>query len=431
MPDQREPVRRAVLFNGSDYVMGDTTVSIVVAEALVANHMALTVASVPGPALEELRRRVPSADVVELPPPLWTAARWRRPIVVALTGLRALRLLVRVRPALVHVPDRTVVSPLAMLAAVFARCPFVLHVHHFGTFRSKRRYRVLGRLARQVWCPSEFMRAKASDIGLGRAVVVANCVPPAHGPPVTRAEARAELGIPDAQVAAVVLARLSPFKGQATAIRAMGDARVRASGVHLYVVGSDTGEGRWDDPPRPDYERYLRELAASSGVADVVTFLGQRPGTVALAAADVAVLVSDDEPFGLTVLEAAQAGVPIIAGRSGATPEIVVDGHSAVLVPPRDPDALAAALSRLCTDRAEARRLAAAASAVPAAFSVERFHARVGELADQVAYHRRDERSAASTSAARGTTATGSAGSRVVHTSATSAAAPVAGRVDP
>ena len=80
-----------------------------------------------------------------------------------------------------------------------------------------------------------------------------------------------------------------------------------------------------------------------------------------LAAADVCVIPSRREGQGLTALEAMAAGVPLIASRVGGLAEMLTDSETALLVPPNDPDALAAALSRLQSDRRLRAKLAAAA----------------------------------------------------------------------
>lgn len=80
-----------------------------------------------------------------------------------------------------------------------------------------------------------------------------------------------------------------------------------------------------------------------------------------LAAADVCVIPSRREGQGLTALEAMAAGVPLIASRVGGLADMLVDSETALLVPPSDPDALAAALSRLQSDRRLRAKLAEAA----------------------------------------------------------------------
>jgi glycosyltransferase involved in cell wall biosynthesis len=78
-----------------------------------------------------------------------------------------------------------------------------------------------------------------------------------------------------------------------------------------------------------------------------------------LDALDVAVLSSDYEGSPLSVMEYMAAGLPVVSTRVGGVPELVEDGREGLLVPPRDPAALADAIGRLLRDPAEAERLGA------------------------------------------------------------------------
>lgn len=78
-------------------------------------------------------------------------------------------------------------------------------------------------------------------------------------------------------------------------------------------------------------------------------------------AADVFALASRKEGFPLVLLEAGFAGLPCVAATVGGVPEAILDGQGALLVPPLDPDALAAALQRFESDPAERRRAGEAA----------------------------------------------------------------------
>jgi glycosyltransferase involved in cell wall biosynthesis len=150
---------------------------------------------------------------------------------------------------------------------------------------------------------------------------------------------REEYGMePGAQIVGVV-ARLEPEKGHATLIDAWPLVLRSCPSAWLLVVG----EGSLADA--------LAAQAASLGVAHRVIFTGRREDVPAVTAAlDVAVLPSYREAQGLSVLEAMALSRPVVASNVGGIPEMIEDGVTGLLVPPRDPVALAAAISRLLAD---------------------------------------------------------------------------------
>jgi glycosyltransferase involved in cell wall biosynthesis len=104
----------------------------------------------------------------------------------------------------------------------------------------------------------------------------------------------------------------------------------------------------------------LVDLAERLGLSGSVEFLGWRPHievTRRMADATVVVLPSRAEPFGLVIAEAMATGAPVVASAAGGIPEIVTDGTDGLLVPPDDPQALAAALLRVVQDTQLGRRL--------------------------------------------------------------------------
>ncbi len=199
-----------------------------------------------------------------------------------------------------------------------------------------------------------------------------------------RERARAAFGFAPGETALGYVAQLRPEKGHRTLLEAFALLARERADLRLALVGSG--------PLEPE----LRALAARLGVESRVSFLGVRkeiPGF--LAACDLAVHPSDTEGFSNTLLEAMAAGKPIAATRVGGNPEALAGGEAGLLVPPRDPAALAAALRRLLEDPAGARRLGAAAQArARREFSVETLHEHIRDFYRRVAAGEWDRRKA-------------------------------------
>jgi L-malate glycosyltransferase len=108
----------------------------------------------------------------------------------------------------------------------------------------------------------------------------------------------------------------------------------------------------------------LQAMTAAHGVAHIIEFLGHREDVPdLLARADLFVLPSRSEAFPNAVIEAMAAGLPVIASSVGGLLDLIDNGRTGVLVPPSDPESLAAAIRSLLEHPAAAHRLGAAARA--------------------------------------------------------------------
>jgi glycosyltransferase involved in cell wall biosynthesis len=152
------------------------------------------------------------------------------------------------------------------------------------------------------------------------------------------------------QPSIVTVAGLYERKGIADLIAAFDALAPTHPSAHLYVVG----EG-------PDRARFEAQARASTAAARI-HFEGFRPAPRPyLRAATVFVLASHAEPGGLVLPEARDCGAAIVATSVDGSPELLDHGRAGLLVPPADPPALAAAISRLLADAAERDRWRAAA----------------------------------------------------------------------
>ncbi len=172
---------------------------------------------------------------------------------------------------------------------------------------------------------------------------------------------RRRLGLTTSAVIVGTVARLEPIKNQAMLIE--GLARARADGLDCAAVLIGDGGLRGD----------LEALATGLGISDSVHFWGLESDVAPLyPELDIFTLTSDLEGTSISLLEAMASGVCAIATRVGGNPAVVGDGGAALLVEPRRPDQLAAALRELVPDAARRRRIGAAARArVVAHFSDE------------------------------------------------------------
>jgi glycosyltransferase involved in cell wall biosynthesis len=147
---------------------------------------------------------------------------------------------------------------------------------------------------------------------------------------------RAEIGLPETAVLAGVIARVEPAKDHTTLLRALALISQRLPQLHLVIVGGGS-----------EVER-LKASAHELGVADHVYFTGPRTDAVEwLQSVDISVLSSVKEGLSNTVLESMAAGRAMVATDVGGNAEVIIDGETGFLVPPRDPAALAEALSKL------------------------------------------------------------------------------------
>jgi glycosyltransferase involved in cell wall biosynthesis len=190
-----------------------------------------------------------------------------------------------------------------------------------------------------------------------------------------RAAARAAIGIADDRPVVALVGRIDPLKGQDDYVRAASRVRAAHPDALLLLVGSTAK----DEVAAP-----IRDLIAAEGVQDVVRFTGYVDDMPSLyAAIDVLAAPSRTEGFGLMLVEAMAAGVPVVASAVDAIPEVVGDGP-ALLVPANDPAALATAINRVLGDRDAAAAMAAAGRERARMFSWERSAATLARVYDEV-----------------------------------------------
>ncbi len=167
----------------------------------------------------------------------------------------------------------------------------------------------------------------------------------AFSAPHDRAAVRASLGIaPDATVIAT-LANLMPYKGHADLLSALMQIKTRLPQPwHLLAIGRDGGE-----------LAQLKRQTAALGLEPNIRWLGQRRDIAdLLRASDIGVLASHQEGFSNAIIESMAAGLPMVVTNVGGNAEAVQHGATGLVVPPREPGKLGAAIAQLASDRPSA-----------------------------------------------------------------------------
>ena len=254
---------------------------------------------------------------------------------------------------------------LALLALPGVKLPCLVNTRgvNFRLGANRFKYR-LQRLDRIIVVSRDSKRAMV-DVGVpgDKIVVVYGGVDSRRFQPLPqeREAMRAELGLPPDAVVSVVAANLVRQKGHEDYLAAA--AALRMKRPELWHVFAGAGE-----------QSHLRDLAAQLGVADRLVFAGFRGDMEHVyAACDLSVLASfAGEGVSGVLREAMACGLPVVTTDVGGNAELVRDGELGLIVPPRDPAALAAAIERLLAEPALAWRLAEAGRAeVLARFSTD------------------------------------------------------------
>ncbi len=265
------------------------------------------------------------------------------------------RLHARERVALVHAHNTDQATPTAVRWAASHHVPAISH-DHCGPRRprfferslwaySPEDIQLIARHALVVVLTPEICRAARPAYGdQAHMVVVPNWVDPPECP--TQTERRA-----DGFLVGTVT-RVSPQKGVEALVEAVAILRGQGATLQCIIAGGGSIV--------EEIEQGVRAQGLEEAIA-IRRNLKRSEVWALLSQLDVFVLASEDEGMPMSILEAMAAGLPIVATTVGGIPEMLENEGSALLVPPRDPGALAEALARLAGDKKLRERLGKAA----------------------------------------------------------------------
>jgi len=286
------------------------------------------------------------------------------------------RLIGEMRPDILHLNGMKS-HLLGRIAAMRSGVPSIVHLHFEYTPRPAWLQRALHRSTDKVLAVSQRLARRAVEqlrIPPSRVEVLHNGLDlrPFRAAGAERVAARVALGIGEGRAVICMPGRItfSPDKGHREMVRAMAAIRAAVPDSLLLIVG--------EGPDRPACEALSERLGLSANIR----FLGQSSEIPKLlAASDIVTIPSMcQDAFTYVAVEAAAAGRPVVAFRSGGIPEAVREGETGLLVPRGDVAGLAAAAIGLIEDPSRRAAMGAAAAGFANTFEIDRHVARLAEI---------------------------------------------------
>jgi D-inositol-3-phosphate glycosyltransferase len=255
-----------------------------------------------------------------------------------------------------------------------------------GSYRIDGEYRVLDIADRIVAAtPAELSQLQfLYHADEEKITIIPPGVDNSHFYPIPADEAKCAIGVPDTDRMLLFVGRIEPLKGVDTLIRAI--AQMQRNGVtdlyphYLAIIGGDPNVSKKDI--NSEMTR-LQQLSRELGLEDLVVFLGKRSQSSLpyyYSAAEVLIMPSHYESFGMVALEAMACGTPVVASQVGGLAFLIQDGVTGYVVPGGDHIALSERLTQLIIHPELRAQLGAQASAYARDYSWENIATRVIEL---------------------------------------------------
>lgn len=298
---------------------------------------------------------------------------------------RLRRLISRFGPDLIHahMPPAELYARLALAGIGARQLPLIVTKHNAEPFFRGPGERAMGRWAARrasaVIAISDAVKRYMAGPALGIPAEKIHTIrygidaqPFCEADDAAAAKLRRQWGVPEGALVVGFAGRLVPQKSVETLLRGFAPF-ARESNARLVILGGGVLDGA------------LRREAEQLGIAGRVTWEGFREDMPAVMRAfDVFALTSLYEGFGLVLAEAMAAARPVIASRVSAMPEVVADGETGLLVPPRDPGAVTDALRVMRDAAARARFGEAGRRRVLSEFTLDKMWEQTGALYSRV-----------------------------------------------
>jgi L-malate glycosyltransferase len=270
-------------------------------------------------------------------------------------GHAAVRLRVEARRSAAHLIHANSIRAgiTSVLAATLGGPPVVVHVRDCLPASAPanliRRFLIKGSsmlIANSDYTAANFTRGQCPD----KVVTLHNPVDLDRFSPdrISRAEARARLGLEGAGPVLGVLGQLAPWKAHDDAIRCLAALRSSWPSACLLLVGSPVFTSKATRYDNRAYADSLRRMSGDLCLDGSVRFLGERDDVPEiLRALDLLLVPSWEEPFGRSMIEAMAMEVPVVATTIGGPAEVITDRVDGVLLPPRQPQKWASVINEL------------------------------------------------------------------------------------
>jgi D-inositol-3-phosphate glycosyltransferase len=191
------------------------------------------------------------------------------------------------------------------------------------------------------------------ETDMGKVAIVPPGVDLERFSPTPKGVAKDRIGIPSHHQNIMFVGRIEPLKGVDTLLQAIELIQMRHPDLVEHVCVAIIGGDPWAESPDAEMAR-LQQLRSELGIGELVTFLGAKDQDALpdfYAAAEMVIMPSHYESFGMVALEAMAMGKPVIASEVGGLAFLVKDGENGFHVPSRDPEALAERIYELLTNQ--------------------------------------------------------------------------------